>query len=121
MAMDKQTTEALANVFGIDGTEIRVGFGDYRKPADLPDWYGIPGVKYVSPNNNWADGQLYYEKHLFNSHDVEDAMWCEYNEECDENGSEATDEGFEVFMKDNVDEVYELLDELVEAAKNEEE
>lgn len=105
MTMDKQTIDALASIFGLDGTEIKVGFGDYRKPSDMADWYGIPGVKYVSSRNNWSDAQLYYKKCLFNVHDAEDAMWERYGEECSDD--------FEAFMRDHADEVYELLDDLV--------
>jgi hypothetical protein len=112
MTMEKDTMNALKSIFKIDGTEIECGFGDYRKPNGLPDWYGIRGIKFVY-YNDWTDPKLYYKKHLINSYLIEDTMWEDYSDECKTNGIVPSDGGFENYMHENANEVYELLDETI--------
>ena len=107
--MEQEVVSALTACFGIDGTEIRCGFGDYRKLRELPDWYGIPNVKFIW-HSGWVDPELYYKGHVINSTIIEDSMWSEYREFCEEHDVEENYEGFDLFMEDNVDSVYDYLD-----------
>lgn len=50
---------------------------NYR--TDYPRWYGIYGVEFIW-KGGWSDPRISVLEIVMNSHDVEDAMWEEYNE-----------------------------------------
>lgn len=78
-------------------------------PKEYPDWYGIPDVGFIY-HNEWADPELEYDGEILNSHIVEDSMWAQYREDCEEDGIEPDMDGFEVYMKEHAYDVYYLIE-----------
>lgn len=79
-------------------------------PKEYPNWYGIEGIGFIW-HNSWADPEIEYDGEVLNSHIVEDTMWERYNEDCKEQGIEPDEEeGFSNYMRDNRDEVIELIE-----------
>ncbi len=76
------------------------------EPKEYPDWHGIPDIGFIWINS-WADPMIEYKGKEYNSHDVEDTMWDWFYEETCGDPNE-----FSQFMRDNVNEVYRLLEEL---------
>lgn len=77
-----------------------------------PDWYGIPGIGYIW-YNTWTDPELEYKGKRINVHNVEDVMWERWIHDNNGNlitGRESDMEGFAEYMKENLDDVYELMD-----------
>ena len=77
-----------------------------------PNYYGIPEVKYIY-RNEWADPELYYQGEYFNIHDVEDAMWIDFQEYAEENSIEENMDNFSEYMKNNTCDIIEYLDNLL--------
>ena len=86
------------------------------RARELPNWYGIPDIGFIY-HNEWSDAEIEYNGEIFNSHDAEDAMWDWYNEQCNEDGVEPNEKGFDNFMLDHADDVRELLDEVSRGRK----
>lgn len=93
--------------------KLHINEGIFDKPA-RPNWYGIDGIKFIY-HNEWADPEIEYDNKLFNSHDVEDACWEDYNEDCKEDGTEPTEEGFAKWMKEHDYIVFDYIDNLIES------
>lgn len=79
-----------------------------------PDWYGISGIGYIW-HNSWTDPELEYKGKRINIHLVEDTMWNRWIHDDDGVGilipeRENDLDGFAEYMKENKDEVYELMD-----------
>lgn len=87
-------------------------------PVEYPDWYGLPEVGFIW-HGAWADPELEYKGKEFNSHIVEDTMWERYNEYCEENDKIPDYDDFAKYMTEHEDEVYELLDLVVEGIESE--
>ena len=77
------------------------------------NWYGVDGVEFIW-NGAWSDPELKYQDKIFNSHDVEDALWEDYSEECKEAGKTPTEDEFDNWVLENKHLVYEYLDNLIE-------
>lgn len=75
-------------------------------PKELPNWYGIDNVGFVW-HNEWSDPEIEYKGKRFSCYIVEDTMWERYKEE---NDKYADEELFEQYMRNNKDEVMELLE-----------
>ena len=54
---------------------------------------GVEGTVYLW-HGEWSDPEVIYKNHLINTFDIEDGLWSHYNDWCDENGIEATSDGF---------------------------
>ena len=52
-------------------------------------------------NGEWADGEYLADGRLYNGFDVDQFVWDSYQEECQEEGVEATDEGFDLWFKEH--------------------
>ena len=79
---------------------------------EYPDWYGIPNVGFIW-HNSWDDPEIEYKGKRIDSYIVEDTMWERWIHDDDDNlipEREKDEDGFEQFMRDNADEVYELID-----------
>lgn len=79
-----------------------------------PDWYGIPHIGFIY-HNSWADPEIEYKGKRINSTIVEDTMWERWTH--DEEGHclrNKTNDGFSQYMKDNAEEVYELIELVME-------
>ena len=75
---------------------------------EYPNYCGIEDIGYISPMNTWADAKLEYKGKLFNEHIVSDAMYGRFVEEFPDKDGDY--EAFGKYMRDNKDEVYELLE-----------
>lgn len=78
-----------------------------------PNWYGIENVGFIY-HNEWSDPEIEYNGMRINATIVEDIMWEKWI--CDEDGNfdpekEKDLRGFELFMKENANEIYELIEE----------
>ncbi len=76
--------------------------------ASLPYWYGIKPIRFIW-RGSWADPDICYNRMVVNSHVVKDSMYERYCEDCKESSSEATDDGFAEFMRNNKNEIVELI------------
>lgn len=86
---------------------------DEKKLAERPDYCGIPGIKFIF-HNTWADPTLIYKGEEFNVHDVEDTLWGWF---CDDGYGDADEDYFGDYVFEHKDEVYWLLDEILESRK----
>lgn len=76
--------------------------------ASLPYWYGIKPIRFIW-RGSWADPDICYNRMVVNSHIVEDSMYERYCEDCREGNIEITDDGFAEFMRNNKDDIVELI------------
>lgn len=81
---------------------------------ELPNWYGIEGIKFQYIND-WADPRIWYKGKDCSCYVVEDTMWERFWEDMGEEVMEAMTETermgiFKSYMLDNADEVRELCE-----------
>ena len=83
---------------------------------EYPDWYGIKDVGFIW-HGAWSDPEIEYKGKRINSFIVEDTMWERFKEECEEQGknADACIDEFDVYMKDNAEYVYELIELAIES------
>ena len=81
-------------------------------PKEYPNWYGITDIGFIW-HNEWSDPELEYEGQLFNANDIQDTLWSYYEEYCKESDKEVSEEGFGEYIRENTDEVYELLNDRI--------
>ncbi len=79
---------------------------------EYPDWYGIPGIGFIW-HNTQADPEIEYKGKRINSTIIEDTMWYDWTH--DDYGNhlsekENDDNGFSKYMRENAEEVYELIE-----------
>lgn len=79
-----------------------------KSRASLPYWYGIKPIRFIW-RGSWADPDICYNRMVVNSHIVEDSMYERYCEDCREGNLGITDDGFAEFMRNNKDEIVELI------------
>lgn len=84
---------------------------------ELPNWYGIDDIGFVR-HNEWSDPEIEYKGKRINANIIEDSMWQRWI--YDDNGNflkekENDDGGFSQFMRENADEVYELIELTMES------
>lgn len=78
-------------------------------------WCNVPDVYFIW-HGTWGDPEVMYKNKLFNlPMDVETPLWSQYEECCEEFGKEATYEGYAEWLENNPVNVYEVLDNLIEA------
>ena len=83
------------------------------KPNRL--YCNIPDVYFIW-HGEWADPEVMYQDKLFNlPMDVEDLLWANYEWDCEENGFEVIEENFAEYVENNSEDVYEILNNLIEA------
>jgi hypothetical protein len=54
-----------------------------------------------------------YKGKRINCNDIEEVMWENYREDCLEERIEDTFDGFYIYMKEHQNEVYEILEEIM--------
>lgn len=87
-------------------------FAQPTKPNRL--YCNVPDVYFIY-HGEWSDSEVMYKDKLFNlPMDVEDPLWNDYEFYCEENGIEAIYEGFADYVENNPEDVYEILDNLIE-------
>ena len=96
-------TRDLVNING----KMVLGFKEY------PNWYGIEGIGFIW-RGNWADPEIEYKGKVINSVIVESTMWERYREEQSEKGKRADEDGFGDYMRNNKEEVFELIELAIE-------
>lgn len=82
---------------------------------EYPNWYGIEDIGFIW-HNSWTDPEIEYKGNKINSTIVEDTMWYEYTHDEYDNylpDKELDFNGFELFMRENANKVYELIDLVV--------
>ena len=87
---------------------------------EYPDWYGIPGIGFIW-HNTQTDPELEYKGKRINSTIIEDAMWDKWIHDDDGNlipGREKDNDGFSKYMKENADDVYELIEIVIEKSNS---
>lgn len=88
-------------------------FAQPTKPNRL--YCNIPDVYFIW-HGEWNDPEVMYQDKLFNlPMDVETPLWGYYEDYCEENGIEETDDGFAEYVENNPEDVYEILNNLIEA------
>lgn len=83
----------------------------------LPYWYGIKPIRFIW-RGSWTDPDICYNRMVVNSHIVEDSMYERYCADCKEENIEITVSGFAEFMRNNKDEIVELIYLAHNAEKN---
>lgn len=72
-----------------------------EKPLNEAKTYrGIPNTIYVY-HGEWSDPEVYINGKGFSEWDVEDYIWGDYVETCEDSGEEPTDEGFAKYCEEN--------------------
>ena len=87
----------------------------FGKMKELPSWYGIDDIGFTW-HGEWNDPE--YKGKRINANIIEDSMWDRWIRDDDGkliDGRENDVEGFERFMLDNKDEVYELIELAMES------
>lgn len=85
-----------------------------------PLYCNVPDVYFIY-HGTWSDPEVMYEDKLFNLPvDVEEPLWNNYECYCEENGIKASDDGFAEYVESNPDELYEVLNYLIECGMFEE-
>lgn len=79
------------------------------KQKELPNWYGIEGVGFIY-HGDWSDPEIEYKGKRINSTIVENTMWERFREECEELGINADTFHFDAYMRENAEDVYELIE-----------
>lgn len=89
-------------------------FANPTRPNKL--YCNVPDVYFIY-HGEWSDPEVMYENKLFNlPMDVETPLWSYYEEYCEENGREVIDEDFADYVENNPDDVYEILNNLIECS-----
>ena len=88
------------------------------------EWYcGIEGITFIFMGD-WNDALVGYQGFAINESLITDDFWTEYNEEVpapadSKEYQEYAGKGFEQYMKEHREEVFERLDEIIETYKEE--
>lgn len=75
----------------------------------MNSWYGIEGIKFIWINTQ-SDPLIEYKGKTCSCYIVEDTMWERYREDCELDGVKATEKGFEEYMQNNSNDVFELCE-----------
>lgn len=89
-----------------------LGWDKETEHEKLPNWYGIPNIKFIWINTQ-ADPLIEYKGRRCSCYVVEDTMWYYYTHDDDDNEIPAElckEEDFAKYMQDNKEMVYELCE-----------
>jgi hypothetical protein len=86
---------------------------------EYPNWYGIEGIGFIW-RGSWSDPEIEYKGHRINSFIVEDTMWERFREDCEELGIDTNEFDFGIYMREEVEYVYELIELAIESIYGEE-
>ena len=81
-------------------------------------FYEIRGIKFIW-HGSWSDPELIWHRQSFNYYDLEDTLWSYYREECAETGKQESEEGFANWVRANAPLAREILQNIVDARKEE--
>ena len=71
----------------------------------MKNWYGIEGITFLY-HGEWADPEIEYKGHIFNSWDIENAFYDDWKES-------NSDIPFEDYMMQEGESVKEYLDDYI--------
>ena len=78
---------------------------------------GVPGSVYIS-HGEWADAEILWNGVELNATDVEEDLWYSYKDDCEENGEQPTEQGYEAWIEEmGTDYIASQLDDLAWAAQ----
>lgn len=80
---------------------------------EYPDWYGIKDIGFIW-QGSWSDHEIEYKGKRINANIIEDTMWEMFQEESEKSNINIDDDNFIIFMRENADCVYELIELLIE-------
>lgn len=60
---------------------------------------GVPGTTFVWHGEN-ADPEIFYKGESINFNDVEDSLWYQYKEDCEERNEQPTEQGYEEWIEE---------------------
>ena len=103
---------------------LREGGHLYSKDEDGNVWTnsketyrGVPGSVYIS-HGEWADAEILWDGVELNASDVEESLWHSYKDDCEENGEQPTEQGYEAWLEEmGTDYIASQLDDLAWAAQ----
>jgi hypothetical protein len=92
-----------------------LGWDKESENAKLPDWYGIPGIKFIW-HNTQSDPEIEYKGRRCSCYLIEDTMWYDYTH--DDEGEElptelCLEEDFDQWMRENAECIYELCEQVL--------
>ena len=96
----------------------------YHKDDDGSIWTnskdtyrGVPGSTYIW-HGEWSDPEIIWDGVELSATEVEDDLWHSYQDECEENGEEPTEDGFEAWIDEQgVEYIASRLDDAAWAAQ----
>ncbi len=71
---------------------------------------GVPGSIYIW-HGAWSDPEVIWKGVSLNANDIEDRLWYSYEDRCEENGEEPTEQGYDAWVEN--EDIASTLDELV--------
>ena len=81
-------------------------------PKEYPNWCGLQDVGLIF-HSEWCDSELEYKGKIINANEIEDSVYADYEEFCEEKKIDISVKGFIEYIKENQDEVYELLNNII--------
>ena len=75
---------------------------------------GVPGSVWIW-HGEWSDPEILWKGVELNANDVEESLWLSYNNWCEENDEEPTNDGFEEWVSN--EDIASYLDEAAWAAQ----
>lgn len=77
---------------------------------------GVPGSVFIS-HGEWADAEILWDGVELNANDVEEGLWYSYKDDCEENGEQPTEQGYEAWLEEmGTEYIASQLDDLAWAA-----
>ena len=78
---------------------------------------GVPGSTYIW-HGEWSDPEVLWDGVELSANDIEESLWHSYKDECEENGEEPTEDGYESWLEEmGTDYIAGTLDDLAWAAQ----
>lgn len=97
--------ESVESSSRLSGRKITASYGGWNK------FYGLPDVEFTVPNDT-DDPTIFYNGKYYNYYYLEDALWSEFKEYCDETGVICDEDGFEQWITEDPETVYGWLAEI---------
>ena len=96
----------------------------YHKDEDGNVWTnsketyrGVPGSTYIW-HGEWSDPEILWDGVELNANDVEESLWYSYKDDCEENGEQPTEQGYEAWLEEmGTEYIASQLDDLAWAAQ----
>lgn len=87
--------EAVNQILLKEGGNLYGTFDDSTKFTNSnTKWRGVDGTTYIW-HGEWSDPEVWYDDKEINYNDLEDYMWVEYKNDCEEEGKEPTEQEYD--------------------------